>query len=98
MRKNVLTTEVFIKRVENQHDKHLAITRKYLIGGILDDKRFEKLLNEQEYDAGKFGIALFCEKLILNNGCNLKALEMAALNCRVITAGNYLWNTQGGVK
>jgi len=94
MKNDVKDVEVFIKRVEYHHDINGEVTKQYRIGGKLGGEEFEKLLTEQEYDAGRFGTALFG----VNNGCNLKSQEMAALNCSVITAGNYLWNTQGGVK
>lgn len=79
MKDNVIDIEVYIKAIENHHHINGEVTKKYRIGGKLGGEEFEKLLTEQEYDAGRFGTALFGEKLVLNNGCNLKQGEMAAL-------------------
>lgn len=79
MKDDVKGIEVFIKKIENHYQINGEVTKKYHIGGILDGEEFEKLLTEKEYDAGKFGTALFSEKLVLNNGCNLRPLEMAEL-------------------
>lgn len=79
MKDDVIGIEVYIKAVENHYQINGEVTKKYHIGAILNGEEFEKLLTEKEYDAGKFGTALFGEKLVLNYGCNLKHGEMAEL-------------------
>lgn len=83
MKNDVKDLEVFIKQVENHYEINGAVTKKYHIGGILNDEKFEKILTEQEFDAGKYATTVFGEKLLLNYGCNLKPPEMAKLiaNC-----------------
>jgi len=88
MKDNVIDIEVYIKAIENHHFKDRKIKREYLIGGKLEGEEFEKLLNEHEYGNGKFSTPLFGEKVIRNNGCNIKTPKNGGIKLR----RHYSWH------